>query len=276
MKTFLPLILCLLSISFLSAQDLSLPKGSSTIYLYTGKIIKSVTLWRMDSVKVEYVLKGNLADLKTLDVSKIETPDYLIEFDLEHHMTKKSYDVIILSSKDTVRGIIQRIDDGVISYRPVGSDKVKRAMKYEVESYSQWKGEGTSMPDSLAQNELVPMDEDESGEPQNVEDNVSNEEKEFYYHQSYERGVKDALVDKDKSAGWAGEGFILGMTVGSPFLFLGAANSKVKVDKIPVGVDEKLYKAAYQNEIVKKRSKRAAAGAIAGKFLILIILITSL
>lgn len=66
------------------------------------------------------------------------------------------------------------------------------------------------------------------------------------------------------------------MTIGSPFLSLGAANSKVKLEDVPSGVDDKLYRAGFENEIVKKRAKKAAGGAIAGKFLILLILIASL
>ncbi len=298
MKTPLMIIFFLFAVLLSKAQDLTLPKGSSTIFLNSGKTVMNTTLWRIDSIKVEYVIQGNLADVNTGDISKIETPEFLIEFDQWHQMKKKGYDIIVLISKDTLRGFIQRIEDGVISYRPVGSDKVKRAMKYEVESYSQWKEQGTKSiadtianrdvteiiyqapdeEDSIAKNEPVSIYTNDLDAQENVGEPVVNSEKvnELYYQQSYERGVKDANADKGKSAGWAGEGFILGMTIGSPFLFLGAANSKVKVEKVPVGVDDKLYKVGYENEIVKKRSKRAAAGAIAGKFLILIILIASL
>ena len=78
------------------------------------------------------------------------------------------------------------------------------------------------------------------------------------------------------SIGWGGGGFVLGMTVGSPFLSLAAVNSEVQFDKVPTGVDEKLYQDGYENEIVKKRARKAAAGAIAGKVLIFILLIASL
>ena len=77
------------------------------------------------------------------------------------------------------------------------------------------------------------------------------------------------------SIGWGGGGFVLGMTVGSPFLSLAAVNSQVQYDKIPTGVDEKLYRDGYENEIVKKRARKAAAGAIAGKILLLIIVVAS-
>ncbi len=285
MKTLLTLILLLLNISFLSAQDQSLPKGNSTIYLHSGKIIKKATLWKIDSLTVEFALKGNLADVKTIEVSKIETLDFVITFNQHHQMKTKGYDTIILTSKDTLRGVIQRIDDRVISYQPVGSDKIKRVMKGEVESYSQWHEEASHLTDSISHpgsTKIIYQTPDEEDStvldiPVLTEgDDRDKEEKEFYYHQSYERGVSDAIVDKNKSAGWGGSGLVLGATIGSPFLFLGAANSKVKIDKVPEGVDEKLYREAFQNEIVRKRSKRAAAGAIAGKCLILIILIASL
>ncbi len=291
MKNLLTIILFLFSASLLRAQDTTLPKGISTIYLHSGKTIKNVLLWRIDSAKVEYVLSGNLADLKTMDVSKIETPDFLIVFDQEYQPIKKGYDIIVLLTKDTLRGFIQRIDDGVISYRPIGSDKVKRAMKYEVESYVQWRDGADAITysdadqntapafhsgsdiDTLAN--LVSVEDDDYVMTEDVGEEVMNKEKDnAYYLQSYERGVMDAM-DSKKSMGWGGGGFLLGMTVGSPFLSLGAANSKVELEHVPNGVHDKLYRAGFENEIVKKRSKRAAAGAIAGKILLLIIVIAN-
>ena len=126
MKTLLTLTLFLLMATISKAQDFTLPKGSSNIYLQSGKIIKDVSLWRIDSVKVEYVIKGNLADIKTSDVSKIETPDFLMEFDERNQIIKIDYDLIILFPQDTIRGFIQEIAGRTISYIPVGSNKVKR------------------------------------------------------------------------------------------------------------------------------------------------------
>lgn len=66
------LVFFLMLISFNSeAQDIALPKGKSTIYLKSGKIIKDVKIWKTDTLKIEYVKNGNLADIKTNEVSKI-------------------------------------------------------------------------------------------------------------------------------------------------------------------------------------------------------------
>lgn len=295
MKNLLTIILFLFSASLLKAQDATLPKGSSTIYLHSGKTIKNVALWRIDSTKVEYVLNGNLADLKTMDVSKIETPDFLIEFDQKYQPMKKGYDIIVLLTKDTLRGFIERIDDGVIFYRQVGSDKVKRAMKHEVESYVQWREQTELSSDtltyektthiayvapavdySIVKEDSILLDaEDYNMAKDTRQEGMKETGSISYYHQSYERGVSDAVSDSRKSAGWGGGGFLLGMTIGSPFLSLGAANSKVVLEDVPTGVNDKLYRAGFENEIVKRRAKKAATGAIAGKILLIIIIIAS-
>ena len=105
MKTFSTITMLFILVSISKAQDPNLPKGKSQIYLNSGKTVKNVSLWRIDSAKVEYVVNGNLADLKTTDVSKIETTNFLIEFDDENHIVKKDYDLIILNTLDTIRGL---------------------------------------------------------------------------------------------------------------------------------------------------------------------------
>ena len=297
MKTLLTLTLFLLMATISKAQDFTLPKGSSNIYLQSGKTIKDVSLWRIDSVKVEYVIKGNLADIKTSDVSKIETPDFLMEFDERNQIIKIDYDLIILFPQDTIRGFIQEIDGKTISYIPAGSNKTRSVMKDDVKNYFQEKVTGLLADSAVNKKDLtrinyqtVDIEEvaintkdpiltetDYDSISKNVEGEVVKNEKmeKFYYQQSYERGVNDALEDSRHNIGWGVGGFVLGMTVGSPFLSLAAVNSQVQYDKIPTGVDEKLYRDGYENEIVKKRARKAAAGAIAGKILLLIIVVAS-
>lgn len=296
MKTLISLIFFLLWVSISNAQDFTLPKINSAIFLHSGKTIKPVTLWRIDSINIEYVSKGNLADVKALEVSRIETPDFLIEFDEASRLVKKRYDVIILYTKDTLRGFIQQIDDKAISYQPVGSDRTKQVMNSEVANYFYWKEkELAAQPNAHSQQDVktfpeldtktdstltersVAVTANENFLPLSSPMEISKQERMevFYYQQSYERGVMDAMDDNKKSLGWGGGGFLLGMTVGSPLLSLSAANSKVALEHVPGGVDDKLYRAGFENEIVKKRTKRAAAGAIAGKILLLIIIIAS-
>lgn len=284
MKNILTIIVFLFSASLLKAQDATLPKGNSTIYLHSGKTIRNITLWRIDSTKVEYVLSGNLADLTTMDVSKIETPEFLIEFDQQYQMKKKGYDIIVLLTKDTLRGFIQGIYDDVISYRPVGSDKVKRAMKYEVKSYVQWREQGSGSPtDTVAQRDVTKVlyeapstDESIVDNPDSIDEEAGTLQKiasegtlkneirnDFDYHQSYDRGVSDAFMVY-KEDNWD-----------SPFLSVTAVNSKVKKVKIPFGMDEKSYRDGYESEIVKRKAKRASATGTLAKAILLLIIISA-
>lgn len=285
MKTPLMIIFFLFAVLLSKAQDLTLPKGISTIFLNSGKTVMNTTLWRIDSIKVEYVIQGNLADVNTGDISKIETPEFLIEFDQWHQMKKKGYDIIVLLTKDTLRGFIQGIYDDVISYRPVGSDKVKRAMKYEVKSYVQWREQGSGSPtDTVAQRDVTKVlyeapstDEsivdnpdsidEEAGTLQKIasEGTLKNEIRNYFdYHQSYDRGVSDAFMVY-KEDNWD-----------SPFLSVTAVNSKVKKVKVPFGMDEKSYRDGYESEIVKRKAKRASATGTVAKVIILIIIMASL
>ena len=284
MKNILTIIVFLFSASLLKGQDATLPKGNSTIYLHSGKTIRNITLWRIDSTKVEYVLSGNLADLTTMDVSKIETPEFLIEFDQQYQMKKKGYDIIVLLTKDTLRGFIQGIYDDVISYRPVGSDKVKRAMKYEVKSYVQWREQGSGSPtDTVAQRDVTKVlyeapstDESIVDNPDSIDEEAGTLQKiasegtlkneirnDFDYHQSYDRGVSDAFMVY-KEDNWD-----------SPFLSVTAVNSKVKKVKVPFGMDEKSYRDGYESEIVKRKAKRASATGTLAKAILLLIIISA-
>lgn len=297
MKTFSTITMLLILVSISKAQDPNLPKGKSQIYLNSGKTVKNVLLWRIDSAKVEYVVNGNLADLKTTDVSKIETTNFLIEFDDENHIVKKDYDLIILNTHDTIRGFIQGIGDRNISYLSIGNDKKQTIPRTEVADYWQAKtinhfqkqaATPTFPADSVATKKDstqtvsipgakvdVPMKNDSTiVTPVQVEA-VQKKSDEDYYHLSYDRGVNDAIRHSSFLHGWGSGGFLLGMTFGSPFLSLAAIDSKVGNLLVPAGVDRKLYQDGYKNETIKKRAKKAAAGAAVAKVLILIIIIAA-
>ncbi len=296
MKTFSTITMLFILVSISKAQDPNLPKGKSQIYLNSGKTVKNVSLWRIDSAKVEYVVNGNLADLKTTDVSKIETTNFLIEFDDENHIVKKDYDLIILNTLDTIRGFIQGIGDRNISYLSIGNDKKQTVPRTEVADYWQAKtinhfqnqpAAPTFPVDSVAtkkdstQTVSIPvakvdvtMKNDSTIVTPVQAEAVQKKSGEAYYHLSYDRGVNDAIMDY--GGGWGSGGFLLGMTFGSPFLSLAAIDSKVGNLFVPVGVDRKLYQDGYKNEAIKKRAKKAAAGAAVAKVLILFIIIASI
>ncbi len=288
MKTLISLIPFLFWISVSTAQDFTLPKSNSTIFLHSGKAIKTVTLWRIDSVNVEYVIKGNLADVKTMDVSRIETPEFLIEFDRESHILKKEYDLIILYPEDTLRGFIQEMDGETISYLPKGKDKKERVKKDDVKRYVQHNtlgrdplnDSGSAKKDvkriiyqtvdsddrAIQSQDSILADVDYDSKWGNAKKEVVKGKKmnELYYHQSYDHGVMDAFMHY-KDDNWD-----------SPFLSVGSVNAKVKQVKVPFGMDEKSYRDGYEGEIVKRKAKRATATGTVAKVILLIIIIASL
>ncbi|MBI4930435.1 MAG: hypothetical protein HY841_06710 [Bacteroidetes bacterium] len=289
----------------LLAQDSTLPQGNSRIQLFSGKEIKHVRLWKIDTTKVEYVINGNLMDVKTSDVKKIETPTYLITFNEEKKILKKNYDLIVPYYGDTIRCFILKEDEWVISYLPAGSDTKKSITKSAVKTYLQWpeqkpetpaptlKGEeaGKNMKKEIPDTSQHPLglvaNEQRTIPAQTNADDYYDAKKKLqvsvplgevdekekwnnmqssYYYQSYQRGVSDAV--RNYKGGWAAGGFCTGMTFGSPFVSSAAINSKVSFEKIPSGVDEKLYRNGYENEMVKMRTKKAAGGASVAKGII--------
>ena len=135
MKTFLTITLLLLLTTLSKSQDASLPQGKSRIFLYSGKIIKNVRLWNIDSEKAEYVLNGNLADAMISEIQKIETPDYVLTFDEKNQPVKKHYDFIFLKSGDTIRCFIQQTSEWYITYLAAENGKLKSIGKSSYDSY---------------------------------------------------------------------------------------------------------------------------------------------
>jgi len=293
MKKYLLLTsaICHLTFYMAFAQDTTLPQGNSQIHLYSGKTIKHVRLWNIDTSKVEYVIDGNLGDVKTSDVKKIETRYYLLTFNDDRHLEKRHYDCIIPYYGDTLWGIIQNTNKETILYIPVGSEKSKMIMQSGVKSYLQWDDHTQagklagqknnsdtfhSANDSVQkkQNVVPPKDDYYQDKNARKEETKTEKNNEQYYLESYQRGVKDA--SKNTQDGWGVGGFCLGMTYGSPYLILGAANSKVDFIKCPVDVDTKLYKAGYESQTIIMRTKKAATGASIAKGLITVIVFISI
>lgn len=120
---YLIIMVCLLMAAFASqAQDPTLPTEVSKIYLNSGKKIEKVSLWKIDSSKVEYTKGGNLADVNTMDVLRIESLNYRIEFDDHQKMILRMYDLIIVQYGDTIRGIIKKIEGNRVTYIPANKN----------------------------------------------------------------------------------------------------------------------------------------------------------
>ena len=279
MKTFtLTILLLLISIS--KAQDINLPQGKSNIYLRSGKTFRNVSVWRIDSTMVEYVLNGNLADLKTTDVSKIETPDFRLRFDDENRIIKSDYGVIELNSGEAIRGMIRSKEGQTIPYTTVGSNKVKTVLQSKVDSYWEVNGSKPNPTDSstTTKNDSIqivhepvvktdwPLKKDSVTTKANVvlfPKEAVNEKimDKNYYHLSYEVGAKNAVRDYQMRGGRVSNASI---------------NLRVETQQIPSGVDGKLYKEGYKNELIKKQAKKAATGVAVAKVIFAIILIGSL
>ncbi len=127
MKKIIIHVFILLFVNLLThAQDTSLYQGRSDIYLWSGKILKQTSLWKIDSLRVQYVNNGNLSEVLTEDVHAIATNEYEINFDEKNHVTKKLYDLIINTSGDTIKGFIKRLMvDNKIEYMPSGGKNNK-------------------------------------------------------------------------------------------------------------------------------------------------------
>ena len=290
-------VICILSaLNGAFAQDTTLPQGNCRIHLFSGKEIKHVRLWSIDTLKVEYVIDGNLGDVKTSDVMKIETHYYLLTFNDEHHLEKRHYDCIIPYYGDTLWGIIQKANTETILFIPAGSKEKETIMKSNVKSYLQWdynpdflnknslstetqKGivKSIAAEDSVMKNPNSIPAKDDYYQDKNARKEETKEEKknEEYYLHSYVLGVRDAERNYNEG-GWATGGFCTGMTYGSPYVIAGAANSKVDFIKCPVDVDTKLYRAGYESQTVSMRTKKAATGASVAKGIITVIVFIAL
>lgn len=284
----------------LLAQDQTLPSGSSHIYLHTGKKIKDVQLWRIDSSKVEYVLHGNLADVETTQVSKIEVSTFLIEFDEANHIVKKEYDLIILTTNDTLRGHINEVGKRTITYIPVGLEKSRVISRTDVKSFNWWKSQNilSSAPMSAVKptSEQTYSAQLSGGNMLNVSEQVQdstitiyandsilesgvanfnqeNKSVDKFYYESYSLGVSDAIQDSKTDDSWGAKGFLLGLTFGSPYLSFAAINSSIDTPRPPKMIDQKLYRNGYENETRKLRAQKAATGAATAKTALIIVLL---
>lgn len=136
MKYLIIIVYLLLQGTASKAQDTTLPQESFKIYPHAGKIINKVSLWKIDSNIVEYVKDGNLADINTADVLRLESLNFRIEFNEHQKMVTRMYDLIIIGEEDTIRGIIKKIYGNAITYIPAGKNnlplKTSSYLSYQV------------------------------------------------------------------------------------------------------------------------------------------------
>ena len=59
-----------------NAQDTSLYKGQCDIYQWSGKVLEQITLWKIDSVRVQYINNGNLSEVLSEDIQGIATNNF--------------------------------------------------------------------------------------------------------------------------------------------------------------------------------------------------------
>ena len=137
MKKYLAFILFAGFVKFSQAQDSTLPKGNTRIYLHSGKVVKDICLWRVDTSKVEFVQDGNLTDIKIIDIDRIEAGEYLIVFNSKNKMIKRQFDLIILDNGDTLYACIQKVSHWEMKDILTGNNKKKYFMKIPMKSYVQ-------------------------------------------------------------------------------------------------------------------------------------------
>ncbi len=292
MKTLLITVLFILLSLCLYSQDTTLPSGGSVIHLRSGKVIKNARLWKISAVKVEYVKNGNLADVPTSDVKIIESKDCFFEFNEDMRSVKRMYDLILPYYGDTIRCVIEKTEKYQILYLEIVSKKERSILRESVKEYVQWpvKEIGEEKPESAVRPlrdtilhsivndtagvqdtivKAVPVSNalvvnDVPDEKRMKLDQSSNDiSSRAYYHQSYERGVKDA--SHRYISGWGVGSFFLGMVYGAPYVSSAAANSNEENMFVPPGVDEKLYKEGFRNTLTSRKVKSATTGAAIAK-----------
>ncbi len=124
MKYSTILVYLLLQAVASNAQDTTLPKETFKIIPHAGKNIDEVILWKIGSNSIEYVKNGNLADINTVDVLRIESLNYRIEINEHQKTVMRIYDLIIIGDADTIRGIIKKINGNTIEYVPAGRNSL--------------------------------------------------------------------------------------------------------------------------------------------------------
>ena len=108
------------------AQNTEFAENSFNIFLKSGKLIKNVKLWKIDTFKVEYVSNGNLADVNTYEVLDIETPEYYLIFDSSNNYIKNFWDTIIEYNNEFLKGRIVIIDSFYITFFPYNKNKTSK------------------------------------------------------------------------------------------------------------------------------------------------------
>ncbi|MEI6574871.1 MAG: hypothetical protein WCO63_01710 [Bacteroidota bacterium] len=294
MKKYVIISLLLLLTTVSRGQETLLPPGSYQIGLRSGKFIESVEIRYIDTIRVEFVKRGNLDDIRISEVNSLETKEYYFNISKDGHWVKRNYDHLILKdfvrkSNDTLTGILTDVNYNTMSFRERETTKVKKYWISSVENYSlgndpfktSVSGKATdSVTDPTIVKTYVELPAVLNGvdslESMRLDSlaTLQPERETSYYSNSYDRGELDA--EKINQSGYGCGGFFLGMTYGSAFLTAGASGDKCPEINVPPGVDRKMYKEGYKNKFIRKRSRAAATGAATAKAIITIVILIAL
>lgn len=110
------------------AQDTAIYPGPAEIRLYSGKWLTPVRLWKIDSVRTAFVRNGNLTEVFTADIQSIVTLDFELSFENPFRLNYHYYDLIFPAAGDTLRGYIQRFENGYVYYIPAKGKYLKKTM----------------------------------------------------------------------------------------------------------------------------------------------------
>lgn len=136
MKNLTLILIALVIVFSIRAQDTTLPRGICSIHLVSGKKIKNVQLWAISHQTAEYLEEGSLHDL---DIDKInfvrfDHCDYL--FNDSNQLSRIDYDKLLLTNGDTLFCFIQKITPLQFHYKLSGTPYKHSIHAAYVKSYS--------------------------------------------------------------------------------------------------------------------------------------------
>ncbi|HXB40733.1 MAG TPA: hypothetical protein VNZ49_09340 [Bacteroidia bacterium] len=266
MKTFLAIVVFLLFISSLKAQDTTLPQGNCKIYLISGKIIKNVRLWKINGNRAEYLRDNSLHDISTkeIDFIKYGRNDYAISDSAQ--LYKLEYDAIILKTGDTLFCFIKEISSDKIYFVQWGKVNVQYVFKSEIRKYlSEGKVDESQYSTTPIKTTEKFIDEDTTGRAgyevlaQSKTDYVTlgkyNARNEFKGNGSFTGGMICGFIP---IFGWATG--VISLAV-PPFVH--PSNAKLYNSNTE-------YREAYQNEAHKKKTRKTLGGLLLGAAILVV------
>ena len=116
-------------------QDKDLPSERGLIVLNNNKKIKSIRLWSINTIHIEYEQNGSLHDLLIKHIKIIKLDDEVVKFDLNGKIEIRPYDVII-TVFDTIKCIITKVNMlNIYFYKQRGFQKTDYIPFNMVDSY---------------------------------------------------------------------------------------------------------------------------------------------